>query len=574
MNRNVILWLILILAFVLRFYKLAQIPLSLDWDENSNAYNAYSILKTGRDEYGNFLPITNRSFEDYKPPLYMYLNVPTVAIFGLTPFAARLPSAVFGFLTVPAIYFLAKKLFSSELVANQKHDETSLEIRSKSKNRSGAGGGLSEAEKEDQTKRKVSRAFFDGNKPDTVVLLATFFLAISPWHLQFSRVGFEATVGLFFAVAAITSFLYGLKSKGWLTVSGIFLGISAYSYHAERIFVPLLFIATFFIFRREIFLASKKYLVLFVTITILIGLPLVVLIPPKVILQRFEVTTGRPRLEDIEKSIKFILQDQERGSKIGNYIHNRRLVIGQTYVGNYLAHFDFNFLFTKGDDNFRHHIDGMGMLYLFQFPLVIYGIYLLVKNRNKSSVFLLAWLVIAPIPATPAVPNPHANRSLPMDTVFQIISAYALVVIFGQKFKLKRLFLYGLLFWIITSLAIYFHNYWSHYPFDKASFWQYGYREASVESEKIKDQYEKINIDHSIEQAYIFWLFNIQYNPASYQQQGSRYHFDKYYFDAKLPSNKNELFISDVGNFPGGFEVIKTIYYPDGTEAIKIGHPK
>ena len=185
-----IFWAILVLAFILRFYKLGEIPLSLDWDENSNAYNAYSILKTGRDEYGNFLPITNRSFDDYKPPLYMYLNVVTVAIFGLTPFAARLPSAFFGFLTVPAMYFLARKIFEKSNVSGQ----------------------LSVV------------------KSESIALLSMLMLAISPWHLQFSRVGFEATVGLFFAVAAITAFLYGLASRRWLIVSGIFLGISTYTY--------------------------------------------------------------------------------------------------------------------------------------------------------------------------------------------------------------------------------------------------------------------------------------------------------------------------------------------------------
>src|SRR3989344_2849602 len=151
MNRN-ILFAVLTLAFILRFYHLGQNPLSLNWDETSNAYNAYSILKTGRDEYERFLPLYNRSFDDYKPPLYMYLNVPTVAIFGLTPFAARLPSALFGFLTVPLIYFLVRKLFNQKLMA----------------------------------------------------LAAMFLLAISPWHIQFSRVGFEANVGLFTAVTAIT----------------------------------------------------------------------------------------------------------------------------------------------------------------------------------------------------------------------------------------------------------------------------------------------------------------------------------------------------------------------------------
>ena len=544
---HIVFWLILLMAFILRFYKLGIVPLSLDWDENSNAYNAYSILKTGRDEYGTFLPLTNRSFDDYKPPLYMYLSVPAVAIFGLTPFAARLPSAFFGFLTVPAIYFLAKKLFSYTPFSTP--------------------GVKSSLHQSDTPGVNVLAS-------ETIALCAMFLVAISPWHLQFSRVGFEATIGLFFATTAITTFLYGLRNNKWLIVSGILLGISAYSYHSERIFVPLLFIAAFLIWRKKIFATSKKYLAAFVIVTILIGLPLVVLIPPKVILQRFEVTTGRPRLEDIEKSIKFILQDQERGSNLGKYIHNRRFVIGQTWLGNYLSHFDFNFLFTQGDDNFRHHIEGMGMLYLFQLPLVFYGLFLLIKNRNKTSAFLLAWLLIAPIPATPAVPNPHGNRSLPMDPALQIISAYALVLIFSMRFPFRKVLLSIFSLWIGISIITYLHNYWSHYPYDKADFWHFGYKEAVFESEKLKDQYQKINIDHSLEQAYVFWLFNTKYDPTSYQKLGTRNHFDKYYFDAKPPINPNELFIAVTGTFPGGFEVVKTIYYPDGEEAIKIGYPR
>ena len=513
---------ILILAFVLRFYKLGEIPFSLDWDENSNAYNAYSILKTGRDEYGVLFPITNRSFEDYKPPLYMYLNVPTVAIFGLTPLAARLPSAIFGFLTVPLTYFLAKWLFRKESIA----------------------------------------------------LLSMLFLAIAPWHLQFSRVGFEATVGLFFAVAAITSFLNGLNDKKWLIPSGIFLGLSAYSYHTQRIFVPLLFIAAFFIFKEKILAISKKYLFFFLIVTILISLPLVILIPPRVILQRFEVTTGRPKLEDIEKSIKFIIQDQETGQNFGQIIHNRRFVIGQTYLGNYLSHFDLNFLFTKGDDNFRHHIQDMGMLYLFELPLILSGIFLLLKNRVKESMFVIVWLIIAPIAASPATPNPHGNRSLPMIIALEIISAYSLSFIFYQKFPLKKIMIFSFSSVIILSFLTYLHNYYVHYPIEKASFWQYGYKEAVFESEKLRNQYEKINVDHSLEQAYVFWLFNLKYDPVAYQASGSRYSFDKYSFDAKPPTSSKELFIADIGNFPNSFDVTKTIYFPNGEEAIKIGHPK
>ncbi len=140
-----ILVLIAFLAFALRFYQLGQIPLSLNWDEASNAYNAYSILKTARDEYGKLLPLANRSFDDYKPPAYMYLDIPAVAIFGLTQYAARLPSATVGVLTVLCLYYFVKVIFRSEKLA----------------------------------------------------MLSAFFLAISPWHIQLLRVGCQANISLF-----------------------------------------------------------------------------------------------------------------------------------------------------------------------------------------------------------------------------------------------------------------------------------------------------------------------------------------------------------------------------------------
>src|SRR3990172_3711920 len=110
----ILLGLILILAAVLRFWHISQNPPSLYWDEASLGYNAYSILKTGRDEHGKFLPFTNfAAFGDYKPPGYIYFSVPSVGVFGLNEFAIRFPSAFFGILTVLLAYFLTKKLFEN-----------------------------------------------------------------------------------------------------------------------------------------------------------------------------------------------------------------------------------------------------------------------------------------------------------------------------------------------------------------------------------------------------------------------------------------------------------------------------
>src|SRR3990167_2208416 len=113
-NKKILLILVIFLAFFLRFYKISETPPSLYWDEASLGYNAYSILKTARDEHGKFLPVTNfAAFGDYKPPGYIYLTVPAIAIFGLSEFAIRFPSALFGTLTVLLAYFLTKRLFEN-----------------------------------------------------------------------------------------------------------------------------------------------------------------------------------------------------------------------------------------------------------------------------------------------------------------------------------------------------------------------------------------------------------------------------------------------------------------------------
>ncbi len=512
---------IIALAAILRFYKLGVIPPSLDWDENSNAYNAYSILKTGRDEYGKFLPLFNRSFDDYKPPIYMYLNLPTVAIFGLTPFAARLPAALFGFLTVPAFYFLVKKLFDNEDLS----------------------------------------------------LLAMFFLSVSPWHVHFSRVGFEATVGLFFAVLTFTAFLYGLTNKKLALVAAFLIGVCAYTYHTERVFVPLLLLMSLVIFRKEILKIPKKFIVVLCTIAAFTVLPLLILVPKSVIFQRFDTTSQQANLEDVQKSINYLQEDKDTGFIPGKIFDNRRIVIAKTYMGNYLSHFDPNFLFLKGDDNFRHHIQDMGMLYLFELPLVLIGLYSLLKNISKSAIFILSWLIIAPVAAAVAHPAPHAIRSFPMVIPLEFLSAYAIFQLRSIKFSTRRFVTILLLPSIFMSIFVYLYNYYQNYPTEKSTFWQYGYSQAAQYSWDNREKYDKIVIDKSIEQGYAFWLFTLKYDPKKYQQEGSARNFDKFYFDGQKLTEANILFISDPKRYPQNYQIIKTIFNLDGTPAVVLSQP-
>src|SRR3990172_7308426 len=111
-TKNWVLLIILLMAAFLRLWNLGSIPPGLTPDEASLGYNAYSILKTGRDEYGELMPIVFKSFGDYKAGLYVYLTVPFVALLGLTEFAIRLPSAVAGVTAVWLVYKIVNELMS------------------------------------------------------------------------------------------------------------------------------------------------------------------------------------------------------------------------------------------------------------------------------------------------------------------------------------------------------------------------------------------------------------------------------------------------------------------------------
>src|SRR5258708_19312926 len=114
MKRNILLSLVLVflLGTFLRFYKLAQIPSGLEQDETSIGYNAYSILQTGKDEYGKHLPLYFKAFGEYKLPGYIYASVVPIKLFGLNALSVRFISPFSGSFTIILIFILPQHLFT------------------------------------------------------------------------------------------------------------------------------------------------------------------------------------------------------------------------------------------------------------------------------------------------------------------------------------------------------------------------------------------------------------------------------------------------------------------------------
>lgn len=523
---------ILALAAFLRFWQLGNIPPSPDWDEAALGYNAYSILKTGRDEYGTLLPVTLRSYDDYKPPLYAYLAVPSIAIFGLSTWAVRLPSALLGTVAVLGVYILVMELFKKKELA----------------------------------------------------LLASFLLAISPWHIQFSRIAFEANVGVALNIWALILFFKGLREPLWLISSAFLFGLGIYAYHSERIFLPLLLILLVFIWRK-ILVQHRKYVIVAATIGIMTVAPLIrVFLDPTTLTRLRGTSSLADQTALLSRTVTKLEDDQKSGNSWGIVFDNRRLVWARTVLDGYLSHFSLRWLFLTGD-NPRHHAPDMGLLYLWELPFLFWGIYTLFVKGGQISKFLFGWLLIAPIAASPTTELPHAIRSIVFLPTFQIFTALGLLECLQRLKKRENFFrFFGLSSLVLLALLntfYYFHMYFGHTNQEFSKYWQYGYAQV-VEYAKIhRGEYKKIVVSTKLEQPHMFFLYYLKYDPETYLKEGGtasggfeeyRNKFDVYEFReidwGKEIQDGSTLYIGTPQEISGN--VLKTIYYLDGTEAIRI----
>lgn len=532
------------IATSLRFWQLGTIPPSLDWDEAALGYNAYSILKTGRDEYGTWFPRVLRSFDDYKPPIYAYLAIPPIALFGLEPWVVRLPSAVMGIFAVVGVYVLVKKLIE---YSGFSHTSEFLQM---------------------------------------LPGISSMLLAISPWHIQFSRIAFEANIGVTINIWAVISFLYGLTSSRWLAVSAFLFGLGLYAYHSERIFVPLLVLLLAVVFRNDL-RRHKKQVFLAVLVGMITVAPLIPVFTSQTTLMRLRGTSS---LADqtglLARSVTKLEYDRERGNPWGILFDNRRIVWAKTLIEGYLSHYSLRWLFLTGD-NARHHAPDIGLLYLWELPFLIGGLYIVGRKGGKMGKILLGWFLIAPVAAAPTTELPHAIRTLVFLPTFQIFTAVGIIAALSNNIhnKYQKLSAYGtgalIILFLIFNISYYLHLYFGHTNHEYSKFWQYGFKEAVAYASAHKNEYRNIVVSTKLEQPHMFFLFYLKYDPVKYLEEGGTRsggfaeegnRFDVYEFRPiqweKEVRDGSILYIGTPQEISSSG--LLTIKYLDGTDAIKI----
>lgn len=520
-------FLIIILAIFLRFWQLDRVPPSASLDEWSIGYNAYSILKTGADEYGNRFPLLLRAYDDWRPALYVYLVIPFVRTFGLNVTSVRLPSVILSVLTMIAVYFLVKKMFKKERVA----------------------------------------------------FLTTFLLAISPWHIYISRLGHEVNAGLAFFIFAM---LFSFYRKAY--PAAIFFILSFVSYQSEKIFVPLMILGMAIIYRKELFNQWKKIILIAV-------LSLIVLTPffretlqPNALIRFKGTSILEAKKEELAGEIGIKRRFLMGQIIIKNYFLNfnpQWLFENRGEESHKVPNFGViyfwgaPFIIIGLIWMIRHIKNKQNQLLLFW--LLVAPVPAALTTQAPHAIRTLQMLPLPQILISIGiifvghflglVINPKSKR-------FFIIFVTIIVTLF-----------------ILINVINFYLNYFIFFPREQSQSFQYALKEAISYVEKNENKYDKIIFSNkdNLYQSYMAFLFYTKYDPKLYQSQGGTisggfeetHQFGKYEF---RPINWNQekrdgknLFVGNPKDLPvkSPKELLvnfKTFYYLDGKEGIKLAY--
>lgn len=580
MKINWKLTLVIAIAAVLRLWHLGINPPSLTPDEAALGYNAYSVLKTGRDEYGTFMPIIFKSFGDFKPGFYIYSAVPSVAIFGLTEFAVRLPSAVAGIVAVWLVYKIVLAFLEYEFFSQGSSKKLSTSF-------------IAKAKKDRQNDKK---RLDNGN---LLALLSAVTLALSPWHIHFSRGAWEVNLALTLTLGGLYFLLKSLQESSYLPWSALLFGLTLITYQGAKISVLIVLVVVGFVYfsqlKKIVFEKKNRINILKAG-----GIGLVFAIP--ILLSFTSGQTGRLKVfsvfsyrrpeEYLTKQLD--LAKVEFGSAKYYLYYSEVLNTARGIMGRWFNHFSGKFLFFEGDwANPRHSAPDTGEMLLVDIVLLVVGLgYVATRTKSKYSTFVLLWLVLSPLPSALSRDQVHAVRALNMVIPLTMISAVGLHFLI-KKANDYRVYVRFVIGSAITGLyigcmVIFLDNYFVHQPVHNSQYWEYGYKQVVETVTTIQDQYNTVHVRQSFAQPYIYFLFYQKYDPVKYQQQAhlieSEYgdvgrveHLDNISF---LPIdwtvNRGDfgtLFVADPIRIPpedsnneNEFKVIKEINYLDDKE--------
>jgi len=349
LKNHVILISIILLGFLLRFINLKQNPSRMTHDAMSIGYNAFSILKTGKDEWGRFLPLDFEAFGDHKLPGAIYTTVPFIALFGLNQTAVALPSVLAGTSLILFIYFLIKDLTDKKNLA----------------------------------------------------LVSAFLISTSPWMSHISRMMFESNLGLSIYTLALVFLIKSLKEKNqqFLIVTAALLGLSFYFYIAFRVISGLTLIA-FLAYSWSKKISKKQILITsaIFTISILPLLPQLFSTSGTARFNQVSVFSGESQAAVQKEITDYCFLNSAKLTPICRYLFNKPLLIGKNLLNVYTQFFLPSFLFTPEQNLDYKRNSFFGLFFVILAPLLVFGLISFKKQKHITKFLLIFLLLVTPLP--------------------------------------------------------------------------------------------------------------------------------------------------------------------------------
>ena len=537
-RRQVFILLILavFVSFFVRFWKISTLPFPPNGDELAFGYYGWSLLHFAKDEYGNTLPLNFPSIGDFKYPTLAYLNIIPAVFFALSEITVRFWNAVSGILLVLLIYKLSLFIFNKR----------------------------------------------------TAALASAWLIALSPWSIIESRFGWENHISMVLTTAGVLLlFISFTKSDSknrikLYIVSLIMFLISSFCYGAQRIFIPLfLFSLTLLTLIKETGFYKERRTIYFLFIAISTVIFISLLSPQNRGRASEEVwrliPQGNDRLQQLY--IGAGISDIKIPARLTWFFHNKYRLALTDFLDRYLDHFNPKFLFFYGEAS-AEKIPDMGVLLFIEIILLPAGI-LTFLNKNKKSLIILFWLIIAPIASSLTFGGAHINRASIMIPPIALISGFgfkSLTEIFKNRIKLFIGII--LTIGILISSAFALNQIFIQKPQDKPWLKEQVYKKVVLEILNLKGNFDAVALT---DDDYIYFLFYGKISPQDFisraeilplnsQNKWERVNrLDNIYFkmpyDCPRAGKLNVLYVCSGVEVPQNSKVLKTFYYKDKVPA-------
>jgi len=486
---------IIVVGLFLRFYNLGSNPPGMHADEADTGYTAYSLIKTGKDPYGNKWPLQFQGqANNFRAPLYTYSVIPSVMFFGLSPFSERLPSAIFGTLSIIAIFFLTKSLFKSEKIG----------------------------------------------------LIAAFLFAINPWNILISRTGLEVGLSLFLTFLGVALFLYYSEKKDikLIIISAFVFGLSFFSYHPAKIYVPLI-IPVLLLYKYHFIKKRKKEFFIFLTI---IGLFYVVMLN-LAIFKNGAKEFDNVSIFDNTKAFENVNRDRHLTNAslgIASLFESKPIYYLQNIITGVVNPFSVNYLYLNGDSSLDKGLGKYGLYHIFELIFLLSGLYFLIKYKPKEVLLIAVLIFLSVIPGAITRTGYYTYRDIhlmPLIILIESFGAYHAFLYIKKNLSWWKylLSIFVLLFFVFLSRFLYI--YYFEYPVYSSPWWGSTQKEVFA---YLKKNYQNDNRNifvHGGSDWPVLYSFYSRIEPKkfqkSYQERTDKYiKIDNYIF-GHIVDNEN-----------------------------------